>query len=127
MLQSRLREIARRLEHETPREAQRAIGEVVVRGAQIRVPRQTGRLARSIHAENVIEGDRHLTFVVADAHAPPTMGRASRGATEGAPYGHFVEFGTRRQAAQPFLVPALEQGRREIEAEIAVLIRRACE
>lgn len=127
MLQSRLREIARRLEHETPREAQRAVGDVVVAGAKMRVPKITHTLERSIHAENVTEGDRHLVWVVADAHAPPPHERKSRGATEGAPYGHMVEFGTHRAAANPFLVPALEHGKPEMEAAVAALILKACE
>ena len=32
----------------------------------------------------------------------------------GAPYAPYVEFGTRRQAAQPFLAPALEEERQGI-------------
>lgn len=121
MLQSRLNEIAHRLNHETPREAQKAVGSTVVHAAKTRVPRVTGLLADSIHAEDQHEGDRLLVWVKADAQAPPT--RNSRG---GYPYGQLVEFGSVRNSAHPFLVPALEESRANIERDINLLIKEAC-
>ncbi len=87
--------------------------QLVVNSARSRVPVATGRLRDSIHAK---EGKNPLRVqVVADAQA---MG------TSGAPYGHFVEFGTVYGPAQPFLVPAVEETR-AAATEIGVAALRA--
>lgn len=40
-------------------------------------------------------------------------------------YGEYVEFGTRFMAAQPYFYPAMEWGRRSLDAELAVLWAKA--
>ena len=68
--------------------------EEAVQFAQSIVPVSTGRLQESIHYEE--EADMSLKLV-ADAQAE-----------NGEYYGWFVEFGTSRMPAQPFLRPAVE-------------------
>ena len=38
-------------------------------------------------------------------------------------YGHFLEFGTTKTSAQPFLVPALEESKDDIEAIVTAALR----
>jgi len=61
-----------------------------------------GRLRESLHVEHDDEG----VWVVADAAAEPVRGRS-----EGAPYGHMVEYGSVHNVARPFLHPAAEENR----------------
>lgn len=94
------------------------IGERVVEAARGYCPVRTGRLWRSIawrtkehtgggspdHKEDLIK-------------APEEPGRLFVGTK--CWYGHFVEFGTVKMSAIPFMRPALEQVVRELEQEIA--------
>ena len=70
--------------------------ELVAERARMRAPIETGALKASIHTElehngySVVAGDSDVF------------------------YGHLVEHGTSHSAAQPFLVPALEDSRKEI-------------
>jgi HK97 gp10 family phage protein len=57
--------------------------------ARARAPVQTGFLRSSIHVESVTAGKEAQIVVGAD-------------------YGRFVEYGTYKMAARPFLIPALE-------------------
>ena len=69
--------------------------EQAVNFAKSMVPVRTGRLQESIHSES---GDEPMSLkLVADAQAD-----------NGEYYGPFVEFGTSRMPAQPFLRPAVE-------------------
>lgn len=47
-----------------------------------------------------------------------TVGPLEAEVAVGAEYGHHVEYGTRRQAAQPYLTPAVESERPRFEARI---------
>lgn len=38
-------------------------------------------------------------------------------------YGHFIEFGTTKATAQPFLIPALEESKDDIEAIVTGVLR----
>lgn len=75
-----------------------AAGEVVLI-AKALAPVDTGTLRDSIHVE---EGEDGGVAIVAD----PVQDRAPDG------YAAFVEFGTGRNPAQPFMTPAAEEGSR---------------
>jgi HK97 gp10 family phage protein len=87
--------------------------------AKRRVPRATGQLAASIRRE-VVHADGDVAVVAVKA--------GGRGAHGGRPVAQFVEFGTSRTPAQPFLRPALREQRapvlRAVRATVASLIRR---
>ncbi len=70
----------------------------IVKGAQQRVPVDTGHLKASISYERL---DEHAALVMVKAH-----------------YGHFVEYGTRHMGAQPFLTPAAEGQRKPFEQRL---------
>jgi HK97 gp10 family phage protein len=71
----------------------KALGARIAGRAQENAPVRSGDLRRSIHD---------------DANAPPLVARV----VVGVPYGVFVEFGTSRNRARPFLRPAfMEAGR----------------
>jgi HK97 gp10 family phage protein len=71
--------------------------------AKVLAPVDTGALRNSLGSEAVDD----LTWQVGT----------------GQDYAKFVEFGTSRMAAQPFLVPALEGNRAEFERRIAELFK----
>lgn len=71
--------------------ANRASAERIARDAKGRVARNTGALAASIEARDAEGSDMH---VVADEW-----------------YAHFIEYGTSRQGARPFMTPAAESER----------------
>lgn len=85
----------------------------VAQEAKERVPVDTGRLRDSIHGE---PRGRHSYAVVADATSDwrrsgaPHSGSRRRSPTSdfAFPYGIVVEFGSRYQSGQPFLIPSLE-------------------
>jgi HK97 gp10 family phage protein len=91
------------------RVAVNAGAETVAESAKSRVPVDTGRLQEAIHIEEVPGGAE----VVAGNRV--------------AWYGMLVEHGTVNQPPRPFLVPALEENRVAIEAEIDKAIRGVCE
>lgn len=101
---SRIPEIAATLDARVVAAMRIAVEEVELE-AKSRVPTATGRLRDAIHTEldgnsvSVIAGD-DSTF-----------------------YGHFVEHGTSRVAARPFLVPALESHREDILASVNAALR----
>jgi HK97 gp10 family phage protein len=78
--------------------------ETVAESAKARVPVDTGALQKSIKARR----SRQLEYTVG----------------VGEFYGFFVEFGTVKHAAQPFLVPALEEHRDEIVALGRAILER---
>ncbi|HYG66098.1 MAG TPA: HK97-gp10 family putative phage morphogenesis protein [Anaeromyxobacteraceae bacterium] len=78
--------------------------EAVAREAKALAPVDTGRLRASIEA---LREGRTSAVVVARA-----------------PYAAFVEYGTRRMAAQPFMRPAAQRARAEVAARIGEAVRR---
>jgi HK97 gp10 family phage protein len=71
----------------------KALGARIAGRAQENAPVRSGDLRRSIHD---------------DANAPPLVARV----VVGVPYGVFVEFGTSRNRARPFLRPAFMEASR---------------
>lgn len=85
----------------------------VVSTAKGKVPVDTGALRDSIRRETrVSEADRAVVAVVAG-------GDGSHG---GRPVGRFVEFGTARTPAHPFLRPSLKEGRADVRRTISGVI-----
>jgi HK97 gp10 family phage protein len=98
MYKSRLPRIAAELRPQVDEAI--ATAAVIVRDyAKARVPVETGRLHDAIHVERTGSGDY---AVVAGDRKTNVF------------YGHIVEHGGVHHAAQPFLVPALEDSRKEI-------------
>ena len=106
MLRSRLPEIAAALPPELDAALQQAADEIVV-AAKERVPVDTGRLQRAIHAEKTDDG---VAVLAGDSEAW---------------YGMLVEHGTRYIPPHPFLIPALEENRDRIDRELQAAVRRA--
>lgn len=77
-------------------------------GAKRRAPVDTGKLRQSIKAEKVAD----KTYKIA------------ANSTGLAPYAPFVEFGTFRQRAQPFLFPAFFAGRNRFIKDLENMLNR---
>ncbi len=73
-------------------------GKLIVKGAKAHVPIDTRHLHDSIRAEPGPDGQVIVTVDTADERHPS--------------YAGYVEFGTRRMAAQPFFIPATEVARK---------------
>lgn len=105
----RLRRKLRKIPVAVRKEASMAIAEgaeQIAGGARARVPVDSGELAGSI---KVHLGDDGMSAVVEAA----------------AEHAKFVEFGTRQTPARPFLLPAFEEAKPKIVAEIKEAVRRA--
>lgn len=86
------------------RTALRSAAVVIRNRAMELAPKETGRLSRAI----VIRRDKTPAPVNERFVIKPRKG-ASRRDLRGAYYWHFVEFGTEKNPAQPFLRPAYDQ------------------
>lgn len=91
------------------RDSLRSAARVVVAKAKQRVPVDTGLLKRSI-TQNVSVGSGKAEALV--------------GYRKKAFYGGFVELGTSKMRAQPFLRPALDESHTEIEAAFVDALNR---
>lgn len=96
------------------RNASRAMAKQVEASAKSKAPRDTGRLQNSItykllsvkyRDQQTMRGDSSELFYVGAKKGK------TRNDPNGAWYAKFVELGTDRHAAQPFLRPALEENR----------------
>jgi len=84
-----------------------AASESIADLARERVPVLSGDLAASIHVEESNQSSGY--YVVAG--------------DESADYASYVEFGTSDTPAQPFLIPAAEQGRAEVEQIVTAALQ----
>lgn len=85
-------------------ELRRRLGSIVAEKARGRAPVRTGRLRESIFARQT--------------------GKGTLSVVAGAPYASFVEYGTRRMKARPFLRPAMAEVEGEIERLTQELVSR---
>jgi len=104
MFRSRIPQITAQLAVEM-RAAEVAAADLIAERAKARVPVATGRLRDAIHVEH---DDGGAAVIAGDTEAF---------------YGHIIEHGGARQAAHPFLHPAVEESREEIVALAAALLR----
>lgn len=104
-LKSRLPEIAAELQTRISA-GTKAGAEIIEAKAKERVPVLSGRLRDSIHTEFQGSGDWNVVAGSRDVF-----------------YGHMIEFGTTRAPAHPFLVPALEESRTEVEKAVTLALR----
>jgi len=107
MLKSRIPEIIAEL-GPAVEEATVAGADLIAESAKARVPVDTGRLRDAIHVETGPEG----AYVIAG--------------NRDAFYGHIIEHGSAAYGTppRPFLVPALEENRIDVERLVSAAIRR---
>lgn len=86
-----------------------AVQAKIVNDAIARAPEDTGNLKRNIQAGDIIIEDKNVTAIV----------------NSNAPYSTYVEFGTRRAKAQPFLGPSLYANQATFRKAIGAAIKRA--
>ena len=101
---SRIPAIAAEL-HPKVQAALHASAEGIADRAKQRAPVETGRLRDAIHVER--DGD-DVYILGGDSEVW---------------YGHLVEYGTRYVPAQPFLVPAAEEGKDDTVAAVVAALR----
>lgn len=104
MLKSRLPRIALEMDHRVTA-ALRVASELIEAEASSRAPVASGDLRAAIHTEQ--DGD-DIRVIAGDDRVF---------------YGHFVEFGTSRTPARPFLIPALESRRGDVLQAAAQALR----
>lgn len=104
MLHSRLDIIARSLPHEVD-PAMKIAANAISEGAKERVPVESGDLRNAIHVEDIEDGYRVV------------------GGSGDVFYGHFVEHGTVKLPARPFMAPAAEAVRNNIDSLVRAALR----
>jgi len=98
-----LKKISRTASGRALRQAAKQGAEIIVQEAKRRAPVDTGTLRKSIRSKF---GKRSSDSVTVE------IGPSSK-----AYYGYFVEFGTSRMAAQPFLRPAIDEHKQRAAEE----------
>lgn len=107
-LANKFRELSRNIENEMDQGLVNA-ALIVERSAKIKAPVDTGRLRSSI------------THRLIDTDGMP----ASEVGTD-VEYAKHVEFGTSKQAAKPYLYPALSENKNKILKELAKAFKKGC-
>lgn len=99
---NKLRRTLKRMGPEATAEVRKVLADgtqLILFNARSRVPVDTGNLRYELEAKTSSDG------------MSGRIGLVGKKAKKAAFYGRFVEFGTKRQAARPFLVPAYEQSK----------------
>lgn len=110
-LERKLKQLETSVRKRIVSEALRGAAEIVREEASRRAPRRTGTLAKSITLGQVkVEKDGASVDV-----GPDKTGW----------YGRFVEMGTVKMAARPYLRPAAEENRERVQAEFVRAVREA--
>lgn len=86
-----------------------AVQQEVINNAKGRVPVRTGNLQGSIQPGGILIEDENVTAIV----------------VANADYASFVEWGTRRMTARPYMTPALLENIRTFQKAIAAASKRA--
>lgn len=111
------------------RKAALAAGTIILKAAKSRVVRETGLLRKSLGKKVKV-----YTRGVGVAVVGPRLGFKQEVTRRGVKvwsnpvrYAHLVELGTSHSAAKPFLKPALEATRKEVEAAMVKAINEVIE
>jgi HK97 gp10 family phage protein len=108
-----MQELLRQLERmgteaeQVKKDALLAGAEIIQQAASERAPRDTGKLAENIVISEIKED-----------------GTVDIGPDRDRFYGLFLEFGTSKMAARPFLQPAFEENKEQVQQKMADVIRR---
>lgn len=115
------RELVEKLKHLGDEVAGQILAEAAEKGAEVvraaassKAPRRTGKLSQNIGAEVTTSAGN--------------LAEVSVGPLKEAFYGMFLERGTKKMAARPFLRPALDENegavKREVEDRVKAAVRR---
>ena len=96
-------------------------GMIPMNAAKLAAPVKTGTLRRSIHV-----GGRGGAGITGSPLQPPRRegDRVTIQVGTNLEYAAYVEFGTGRQKAKPYLVPALNNNKTEIQSEFTTVLRK---
>lgn len=93
-------------------------GQMLLEGSQSKVPRFTGRLAKSGYVTTKSKSTYVYKKGYKKERKPEDSGIVGIGYS--APHSHLVEFGTKKMKARPFLRPALDELKSQIGEKIVV-------
>lgn len=111
-LQRKFANMSGKMQRAVVRDSLRSAARVVEKSARQKVPVDTGRLKKSITQRVTVQS---------------AVGEALIGYRKEAFYGRFVELGTSKMAAQPFLRPALDENTDEIGRVFVQALNRTIE
>ncbi len=134
-----LRELPKVMENKILRGALRAAAEVVANEARYRCPVRTGQLKASIRVSTRVVNGRVICYVKAGSRytvfrigkkgrstkdAYKTIGANGGVDYQAAHYAFWIEFGTSKMAARPFMRPAFESKRDQAIATFTEYVQR---
>lgn len=108
------------------RSATNAAGQVIKKAAQLKAPSDTGNLRKNIIVKRLPPNQTKLTseHIVTVRRGKLTAKQQATGLRD-AYYASFVEFGTAKASAQPFLRPAFDTGKgKAVDAMAGKLAKR---
>ena len=111
-LQRKFANMSGKMQRAVVRDSLRSAARVVEKSARQKVPVDTGRLKKSITQRVTVQS---------------AVGEALIGYRKETFYGRFVELGTSKMAAQPFLRPALDENTDEIGRVFVQALNRTIE
>lgn len=108
-LEKRLQTLSLDMQNKIARAATAAGATVIKKAAILKAPRDTGNLAKNIIAKRLPTGEAEYTseHIVTVRKGKRTAKQKATGVRD-AFYGQFVEYGTVKMAARPFLRPAFD-------------------
>lgn len=115
-LERALNALPARIEKRVVENALTSGARLIVREAKARVPVDTGQLRNSIRVARLARQQRRQAGRVFIGFRPPASRRA-----------HLTEFGTSKQAAQPFMRPALDTKAGEFFAQFRKMLSAGLE
>ena len=129
-LGERMRKLSSDVALKTSRAATNAAAQVIKKKAKANITAspsvRTGRLRDAVIVKKVPKSQEQYT----SEHLVTVRGRGKKGtkaATNSAPYAHFLEWGTIKMPAEPFLRPAMDSGKDEALKAMADKLRQRIE
>lgn len=118
-LNRKLANMAKALPKSTQIEVLTEAGEIIADEARILVPVDSGTLRDSISVSDVRLGGAFSMDRTLGDGAQVFIGPRTRSGPPDGYYGHFLEFGTVKMAAQPFMRPAFDNTHGQVVSRIA--------
>lgn len=126
-LQRAMDELAEDMRGKVARAGLRAGAEVIRKLAEAKAPKGTGNLKQNIVARRVRKPDRAMEQAIVTVRRGKVTAKQKERGIDDAFYAYYVEHGTVKMGAKPFLRPAFEQGKEGAAEAIADRLRKRIE
>ena len=124
IIEEALNQLPRKLKNKVLRKALRQGGNILLRKARAYAPVKTGALRRGIKLRIDLRG---TPSAIINVRIPSRYRNKAKGAKGGPYYSTFIELGTRKMAARPFLRPAFDASKEQALAKFLEVLNDGIE